>query len=79
VEELEGRLVLSTITVMNANDSGPGSLRAAITQADQDTTRDTIDFAPAVTGTIALLSALPDLTGADTLTGPGGLDPDRSP
>jgi hypothetical protein len=31
--------VPSMITVMNTNDTGPGSLRAAITQADMDTTR----------------------------------------
>jgi hypothetical protein len=71
VELLEGRIVLSTITVMNTNDSGPGSFRAAITQADMDTTQDTIGFAPAVTGTITLLSALPDLTGNTILSGPG--------
>ena len=61
----------STITVMNTNDSGPGSLRAAITQADMDTSQDTIDFAPSVTGTITLLSALPDLTGDTLVSGPG--------
>jgi hypothetical protein len=70
-EPLEGRVVPSTITVMNTHDSGPGSLRAAITQADMDTSQDTIDFAPAVTGTITLLSALPDLTGNTIVSGPG--------
>jgi hypothetical protein len=56
---------------MNTNDSGPGSLRSAIIQADIDATQDTIDFAPALTGTITLLSALPDLTGDTILSGPG--------
>jgi hypothetical protein len=70
-EPLEGRVVPSTITVMNTHDSGPGSLRAAITQADMDTTQDTIDFAPSVTGTITLLTALPNLTGHTILSGPG--------
>ena len=61
----------STITVLNTDDSGPGSLRAAITQADLDPAQDTIDFAPSVTGTITLLSALPDLSTAIILSGPG--------
>ena len=61
----------AAITVMNTGDSGPGSLRAAITQADADTTPDTITFAPTVTGTITLLSALPDLSADITIDGPG--------
>jgi hypothetical protein len=71
IEPLEDRVVPSAITVLNTNDSGPDSLRAAITQADMDTTPDTIDFAPGVTGTIALLSALPDLSSNIILNGPG--------
>jgi hypothetical protein len=70
-EPLEDRVVPSTITVMNTNDSGPGSLRAAIAQADMDTAQDTIDFAPSAAGTITLLSALSDLTGNTILSGPG--------
>lgn len=71
VEALEGRLVLSTITVANLDDSGTGSLRAAINQANGDTAQDTIDFAPSVAGTITLKSALPDLSTAIILRGPG--------
>ena len=71
VETLEGRVVPSTTTVRNTNDSGPDSLRAAIVQADADTTPDLIQFAPSVTGTITLLSALPHLTGQINLSGPG--------
>ncbi len=70
-DALEVRAVPATITVMNTNDSGLGSLRDAIAQANTDPTQDTIDFAPAVTGTITLLSALPDLSGNIVLTGPG--------
>ncbi len=70
-ERLEARVVPAVITVMNTGDSGPGSLRAAITQADLDTTPDTIMFASSVTGTITLLSALPELSTAITLDGPG--------
>jgi hypothetical protein len=66
-ERLEGRVVPAVITVMNTDDAGAGSLRDAITQADQDTTPDTITFAPGLTGTITLLSALPDLEHALTI------------
>jgi hypothetical protein len=70
-EPLEGRVTPATLVVTTTADSGPGSLRAAITQADADTTPDTITFDPAARGTITLLSALPDLTGNITITGPG--------
>src|SRR3954470_22158275 len=71
VEPLEGRVVPSTITVTNTNDSGLDSLRSAITQANTDPAQDTITFAPAVTGTITLLSALPDLSSDINMSGPG--------
>ena len=74
IEPLECRALLSTITVMNTNDAGPGTLRAAITQADLDATPDTILFAPAVTGTISLLSVLPDLSASIDIEGPGSSD-----
>ena len=60
-----------TITVMNTDDSGAGSLRAAIEQADLDAAQDTITFAPSVIGTISLLSALPDLSAGMSIVGPG--------
>ncbi len=60
-----------TYTVTSLADSGPGTLRAAITQADQDITFDTINFDPSVVGTITLASALPDLSQTLTLDGPG--------
>jgi hypothetical protein len=68
VDLMEGRTLLS-ILVSNTDDSGPGSLRAAIAQAD--TTPGTITFDPSVTGTINLLSALPDLNANITIQGPG--------
>ena len=74
IERLEGRTLLSTITVTNTNDAGRGTLRAAIAQADVDVTADTILFAPSVTGTIALLSALPDLSANINIAGPGSSD-----
>src|SRR5271154_5044408 len=63
-EVLEDRVLLSAVMVVNASDSGAGSLRAAITQvnADPQPGTDTIDFA---IGTgfqgITPLSALPTI------------------
>ena len=41
---LEGRALLSTLTVVNTDDSGPGSLRTAVAQANLDGGGDTIVF-----------------------------------
>ncbi len=71
IEILEGRVVPATITVMSLGESGPDTLRSAIMQANLDTSPDTITFDPSVTGTITLLSALPDLSTSITLDGPG--------
>jgi fibronectin-binding autotransporter adhesin len=56
---------------MNTDDSGAGSLRAAIEQANIDAAQDTITFASSVTGTISLLTALPDLSNSMNIVGPG--------
>src|SRR5262245_2110577 len=71
IEPLEGRVVPATITVLNANNAGAGSLRAAITQANLDPAPNTIDYAPSVQGTITLLTALPNLSTSINLSGPG--------
>jgi len=71
IDTLEDRVVPATITVTNLGDSGVGTLRAAIEQADFDSSPDTISFAPAVKGEINLLSALPDLSADITIAGPG--------
>src|SRR5262245_17251994 len=55
-----------TITVTNTNDSGPGSLRQAILDANDG---DTINFA--VTGTIGLTSDELILDKSITISGPG--------
>ena len=62
----------ATYTVTNLNDSGTGSLRAAITAANADTAG-VIVFASGLKGTITLQSALPNIatTGTMTITGPG--------
>ncbi len=70
-ESLEGRVVPSTISVLNTNNDGTGSLREAIDQANTMPGPDTIAFAPSVTGTITLSSALPDLSTNITVEGPG--------
>ena len=57
--------------VTNLNDSGAGSLRQAILNANAAAGADTITFS--VTGTIQLLSSLPDITDTAGLVidGPG--------
>jgi hypothetical protein len=72
---LDGRTLLSTFTVINANDSGPGSLRQALLDANSTPGLDTIAFA--ITGgvkTIQPTSALPTITDPviiDATTQPG--------
>src|SRR5215470_12950001 len=58
----------ATITVMNTNDSGAGSLRQALADASDG---DTIDFAAAVTGTITLTSDQLVVGKSVTINGPG--------
>ena len=59
-------LAAATITVTNTNDSGPGSLRQALTDANDG---DTINFA--VTGRIGLTSGELLVNKNVTITGPG--------
>jgi hypothetical protein len=56
----------TTITVTNTNDSGPGSLRQALADANDG---DTINFA--VTGTIGLTSSELVIDDSITISGPG--------
>ena len=77
LEDLEGRQMLSTFTVMNTNDSGAGSLRQAIISSnDTPGTTNAIYFDIPGSGvqTIEPLSPLPPLTQPvtiDATTQPG--------
>ena len=79
LEVMEDRTVLSTLTVMNTNDSGKGSLRQAILDANRNgstTNTITIKFAPALSGkTITLTSGELDITNNVNIDGsfPSGL------
>jgi hypothetical protein len=73
IDVLEDRLVPSTFTVMNNNNSGAGSLRQAILDANAQAGADVITFDPAAfstPSTIRLLSSLPDITDDLTINGP---------
>jgi hypothetical protein len=71
LEALEDRSLPSTFTVMNLNDSGPGSLRAAIAAANTNPGPDTIDFADGLSGTITLTTGELLITDSVTINGPG--------
>ncbi|HEX9665887.1 MAG TPA: choice-of-anchor Q domain-containing protein [Thermodesulfobacteriota bacterium] len=66
------RTMAATFTVINLNNSGGGSLRDAIDQANAAMGADDIVFAPGLMGTIMLGSTLPNITDADGLTIDGG-------
>src|SRR5215469_13267846 len=76
VMALESRALLSTLTVSNTNDSGSGSLRAAVAQANADGGGDAIVFSSLfdTPQTITLTGGQLELTGTKagtTITGPG--------
>src|SRR5262245_34633906 len=69
LEVLEDRSLPSVLTVTTLEDSGAGSLRQAILDANADPDQDTITFE--VQGTINLSAALPNLSSNIDLQGPG--------
>src|SRR5262249_14909194 len=71
LEQLEDRMVLTTFNVLNPADSGPGSLRQAIVDANTHTGAHVINFAPGLQGTITLTSGELDITDDLTINGPG--------
>jgi hypothetical protein len=66
-----GAYEVGIILVTNTNDSGPGSLRQAITDANVNADTNAIIFQPGLTGTISLVSALPSLSTSMLISGPG--------
>lgn len=70
-ERLEDRLVPTTFPVSNLLDSGAGSLRQAILDANSAGGSNLISFANGVSGAIDLASALPDLQNTLDIEGPG--------
>src|SRR5262245_11815611 len=71
LEALEDRTLPSTFTVTNKLDSGPGSLRQAVLDANGNPGSDTIVFAKNVSGTIKLTSGELFITDSVTINGPG--------
>ncbi len=63
------RVRAASFTVINLNDSGAGSLRQAITDANAAGGASTITFT--ITGTLNLLSFLPTISGNLSINGPG--------
>lgn len=71
VEGLEERTMLSAMSVVDTDDSGPGSLRQAILDANDQAGEDTIQFASELTGTVGLTSGQLSITDDLTIDGPG--------
>src|SRR5690242_2891852 len=68
-DRMEGRALLSTLTVTNTLDSGPGSLRQAIVDAQDG---DTIDFDASLRGRSIVLTGGELAIDRDiTIDGPG--------
>ena len=71
LEVLEDRAVPATFTVLNLADTGIGSLRQAIIDANTQAGADTIQFADELVGTIALTGGQLNITDHLTINGPG--------
>src|SRR5262245_35563752 len=71
LEALDGRIVPSTFHVTTLADAGPGSLRAAVAQANTHAGADAIVFDDGLTGTIALTGGELDITDDLAINGPG--------
>lgn len=71
VESLEVRMLLSSFAVINTNDSGAGSFRQAIINANANNGNDTITFNITGTGvqTISLATPLPTVTDSVVIDG----------
>lgn len=61
----------ATLTVTNLNDSGPGSLRQAVADANANPGSDMIVFQPGLSGTIVLTSGVLAVNADIVINGPG--------
>jgi len=66
-----GAYEVQSILVTNTADSGAGSLRQAISDANASPDSNAINFQIGLTGTVTLLTALPDLSTSMAINGPG--------
>src|SRR5262245_8509355 len=66
-----GAATAATFTVANLADSGPGSLRQAVLDANASPGADDVVFAPGVAGTITLTSGEILITDSLFIHGPG--------
>jgi CSLREA domain-containing protein len=66
-----GAFEVQSILVTNTNDSGAGSLRQAITDANASPDTNAINFQIGLTGTITLSTVLPNLSTSIAINGPG--------
>jgi hypothetical protein len=71
LDVLEDRTLLSTFTVTNLDNSGAGSLRQAVLDANATPGSDVIDFAPGLQGTIVLTTGPLGITDHLQIHGPG--------
>lgn len=71
VELLEDRSTPSTFTVGNLADSGTGSLRQAVLDANANSGADAIDFANGLSGTVVLTGGQLSITDDLQIDGPG--------
>jgi hypothetical protein len=71
LQSQQAEAAVADIVVTTLDDSGAGSLREAITTANNNAGDDTITFSNSLTGTITLASSLPKITDNVTVTGPG--------
>ncbi|MCA9069733.1 MAG: hypothetical protein KDA84_12455, partial [Planctomycetaceae bacterium] len=70
IELLEDRCLLATFTVTNTLNSGPGTLRQAVFDANFSIGSDEIVFSPALIGGTVRLSSQIDITQSLTIKGP---------
>lgn len=68
---LSGPAAAATFTVMNLADSGPGSLRQTVVDANAAAGADEVTFAPGLSGTITLTTDQIAITDPLVVSGPG--------